>query len=182
VTRRRSRSIGARHGPILGFGFGFGELGHGDRRLNGLGGDLHAGWMISPRWAALIDGDAVIHRVNDETTIVQGMIGGAVQVWATGSLWLRGTGGVGWSKTTTTTNAQVCTDDILFGHRCSNESHTQETSSEKVPAFAITAGFDLGGSSSVLVGIEGRYSALAYRDGLSTDLEAMVVCNILPHM
>ncbi|HET6150020.1 MAG TPA: hypothetical protein VFH68_20940 [Polyangia bacterium] len=88
-----------RSGLVAGVGIGFGGI-SADQCGGDCGGGLslegHIGGMLNPNLALEFDAWAVFHRNNDfDTTTTSGIYTGALQVWLTPILWLKGGAGLG---------------------------------------------------------------------------------------
>ncbi len=134
-------------GLSLGYGIMTSEECNGCDSLDGLGIDLHVGWMLSPQLAVVLEGFGVSHTEdgggNRTQTLTQtaGLVG--AQFWITPQVWLKGALGSGHLSLT-------------------NDSGEALARSEDGGAAMIAAGFEVLQSGNFALDIQLRAGAVAY--------------------
>lgn len=141
-----------RGGATFGIGLGGGTIGCADDGcddLNGAGSlSLHAGAMVSDSFAILGDLWWMLHEDND-LSVNQGMLTGAVRVWPARMLWLQAGIGVARLGVTYDPDGPI----------------SIESRSEWVPAFNVGVGVEPISTDSFGLDVHFKYGTGFYSDG-----------------
>jgi hypothetical protein len=167
-----------RSGVILEAGLGAGQiLQSGGSSLAGIAGQLEAGYLITPRAAIVVDGEAVNHWFDDGSRIVNGMVGVGGQVWINDLLWVKGVGGLGWWKILTPQSDTFCG---LFG--CHTTTSEKEDTSARASAVSGTLGLEAWHEGRIAVNLQLRASAVFHDEGTTSEVMILLGFDGFPSM
>lgn len=137
-----------RDGFVIGFSLGAGVLTNDNcvdcDSLEGVAGEFHVGWMLTPQLALLLEGYGVSHT-DEFNTLSQTMGAIAAQYWLTPKFWLKGGLGSGHMSLTNNRGVEIAT-------------------SEEGAGIMLAAGYEVFQTHSLAVDLSLRTAAVSYEE------------------